>query len=1069
MNQSETVGEADLRPSVSAMTDVAGYQLQERIGTGGFGEVWRAIGPGGLPKAVKILFGSHSGQHAETEMKSLQRMRELRHPFLLNIERIEVCDDRLIVVTELADGNLDDRFQQCVEEGRPGIPRDELISYLKDAADALDFMARKHGLQHLDIKPDNLLLQGNHVKVGDFGLAKEISRSGVSLINGFTPVFAPPEIFEGRPGSGSDQYSLAIVYQVMLTGTPPFNGRTAAQLTSQHLRSQPDLSSLPPADRPVIARALAKNIGSRHENCLQFVNQLAHRKSSSATRSTDGRQTTSYATKTQRIHSISESTTSGAREEESRPVSISPVPVENRRLYPTVFIGLGGLGGNVVIRMKDSIQSRYGSAVSAIRGILIDSDRRAIRAAATEHTGTGTLAIPLRGSQDYRTNSQMNLSWLSRRWLFNIPRSGQVESMRPLGRLAFCDHRSAIHDAIRDEIVAATAENGIAAISEATDCAFSHEGVNVVVVASANGGVGSGAVADMGFLVRRIVGDLKLHAGTVRGILIHGTGTSSGAADVQRANTVACLKELNRYAAGDLRTADNNDVSSVGSPGADDAPFHDVCLMHFGDGLNDPDFDTKTEQLAKYLVAESTTAAGYDFCAWRAERETKNPQGIVRLLGIDVLSQCASEIASEEATQFTSLLLRKWTGQETAGGVGRESQFPAELEGTTALIQSLGLTKDTLVQRVMNELRSSTSHRVANVAEVAFRHVSKEIDGKIDSANSIPEVLNGLLAASEPASGPLLNDVILDSESKSAAAAETAREQISAHLRQLLDSAGRMEGCLTAAAYVQSQLAQTVAQCQLLASEIETAFVAMCEPEGDEVRACVVAGASGINDEAIRSYCQQYCALLVYRKIYGFHIDGVQDLIQWIRGFCRKVQSVRSTLTRVSSAFSAHVEPSDKVPQPVIDAVDRHLLANQQLGLAQVVDDPGLMEALIDQIREQVVGFLMSAAAQNRDKLTNGPGTTFPAGAWPELKLVGGERRTLVMLPETVSAESWASRTRTEFGNCVAVRNVSCDELSAFCEISGIPIEQILARMTFGNPHICDIADRVHTRIDVDW
>src|SRR5690606_19199266 len=165
------------------------------------------------------------------ELRSLQLMRELRHPFLLSVERIEVDNGRLIIVTELADQNLEERFLALRDEGHKGIARDELLKFLHDAADALDFMHEQHNLQHLDIKPSNLLLQGGHVKVADFGLIKNLSQSELSMVSGFTPAYAPPELFHGRPGRNSDQYSLAIVYQVMLTGVPPFAGRTIAQLT----------------------------------------------------------------------------------------------------------------------------------------------------------------------------------------------------------------------------------------------------------------------------------------------------------------------------------------------------------------------------------------------------------------------------------------------------------------------------------------------------------------------------------------------------------------------------------------------------------------------------------------------------------------------------------------------------------------------------------------------------------------------------------------------------------------------------------------------------------------------
>ena len=192
---------------------------------------------------------------------------------MLSIERIEVVDGRLIIVTELAQGCLKARFDACRQTGLPGIPRDELLGYIRDTADALDFIHDRHGLQHLDIKPENLLMVGNHVKVADFGLLKDLKES-LSSVGGLTAIYCPPEALNGRPSGHSDQYSLAIVYQEMLTGQLPFGGRTAAQLAAQHLHSPPMLAVLPPADQPVVARALSKNPDQRFPSCRSLADTL---------------------------------------------------------------------------------------------------------------------------------------------------------------------------------------------------------------------------------------------------------------------------------------------------------------------------------------------------------------------------------------------------------------------------------------------------------------------------------------------------------------------------------------------------------------------------------------------------------------------------------------------------------------------------------------------------------------------------------------------------------------------------------------------------------------------------
>lgn len=258
---------------------IPGYRLIERLGGGGFGEVWKAEAPGGLHKAIKFVYGDlegadEEGARAGQELKALARVKTVHHPYILSLERFDIIDGQLIIVMELADRTLWDRFRECRGQGLVGIPRQELLSYLAETAEALDLMNNQYQLQHLDIKPQNLFLVHNHIKVADFGLVKDLEGSVASVTGGVTPVYAAPETFEGYVSCFSDQYSLAIVYQELLTGQRPFQGTTVRQLVMQHLREHPNLSSLPPSDRPVVARALDKIPERRFPSCSEFIAAL---------------------------------------------------------------------------------------------------------------------------------------------------------------------------------------------------------------------------------------------------------------------------------------------------------------------------------------------------------------------------------------------------------------------------------------------------------------------------------------------------------------------------------------------------------------------------------------------------------------------------------------------------------------------------------------------------------------------------------------------------------------------------------------------------------------------------
>src|SRR5262245_274984 len=258
---------------------LGGYKLLERLGRGGFGEVWKVEAPGGLLKAIKFVFGDleaadDESRPAEQELKALKRVREIRHPYILSLERYDILEGQLIIVMELADRNLWARFRECRSQGLPGIPRDELLRYMEETAEALDLMNNYYQIQHLDIKPQNLFLVFNHVKVGDFGLAKLLEGVRATVTGGVTPVYAAPETFEGWVSRFSDQYSLAIVFQELLTGTRPFNGSNTRQLLMQHINGTPDLSSMSAGDQPIMARALNKAPDDRWTSCAELIQRL---------------------------------------------------------------------------------------------------------------------------------------------------------------------------------------------------------------------------------------------------------------------------------------------------------------------------------------------------------------------------------------------------------------------------------------------------------------------------------------------------------------------------------------------------------------------------------------------------------------------------------------------------------------------------------------------------------------------------------------------------------------------------------------------------------------------------
>ena len=260
---------------------VPGYRLIARIAEGEGGEVWRAEGPGGFPAALKFV--SLAGRPSDAHLNTLEIVRVIRHPNLLAGFGAWADDDGMVVAMELADGSLWDRFIESRELGLPGIPRDELVEALSEAAKGVDYLNEprhdRHdrtglGIQHRDLKPRNIMLVGGGVKVADFGSACWMDATVTTHGNqGGTPAYAPPEFFLGATTRHSDQYSLAITYCHLRGGRLPFTGDPTALMTG-HLMHEPDLSMLDAPERPAVSRALAKRPEDRWPTCRGFLDAL---------------------------------------------------------------------------------------------------------------------------------------------------------------------------------------------------------------------------------------------------------------------------------------------------------------------------------------------------------------------------------------------------------------------------------------------------------------------------------------------------------------------------------------------------------------------------------------------------------------------------------------------------------------------------------------------------------------------------------------------------------------------------------------------------------------------------
>ncbi|MBY0522941.1 MAG: serine/threonine protein kinase [Gemmataceae bacterium] len=268
-------------PLRTGMEPYPGYRLRQLLGRGGFAEVWEAETTDGQTVALKFL-PCNDGLAASKEIRSIQAVRQIRHNHLIHIDQVWTHLGYIVVAMELAEGSLLDLLEAYGSEMGTPVPPEQVCLYLSQAADAIDFMnARQHQLdgrkvafQHCDIKPSNMLLFGDSVKLADFGLASPTTAALKFHRRAGTMDFIAPEVFQGRLSDWTDQYALAVSYCQLRGGRMPF-ADTPDTIQRDYVRPTPDLSMVSEKERPIIARALATVPQNRWPSCTDFISRVS--------------------------------------------------------------------------------------------------------------------------------------------------------------------------------------------------------------------------------------------------------------------------------------------------------------------------------------------------------------------------------------------------------------------------------------------------------------------------------------------------------------------------------------------------------------------------------------------------------------------------------------------------------------------------------------------------------------------------------------------------------------------------------------------------------------------------
>lgn len=241
------------------------YLLEEQIGQGGMGVVWRGRDRNaGTQYAIKLLRPEYSADPEAVTRFVRERtvLMRFRHPAVVTVHDMIVEGDQLALVMDLVRGG--DLTKHARRHGGT-LPPAEVARLSAQICEGLD-AAHASGIVHRDLKPANVLLDDGQVRLADFGVARIVGDSSFTssgIVLGTAAYLAPEMLTGSEPTPACDMYALGITMYEILAGRPPFTGHVAAVM-HDHLDTPPArLPDVPGRLWDLVSSCLAKQPQAR--------------------------------------------------------------------------------------------------------------------------------------------------------------------------------------------------------------------------------------------------------------------------------------------------------------------------------------------------------------------------------------------------------------------------------------------------------------------------------------------------------------------------------------------------------------------------------------------------------------------------------------------------------------------------------------------------------------------------------------------------------------------------------------------------------------------------------------